>query len=225
MQASNASSGSCPTTRVLITDARQVLRAGYARSLANVAGIEVVGDTPDLDQLRKAARRLRPDAIVASISLFAPLWSKQAVQPGDMGIQHPLLVALPDVHDAYLAVAVWAGAGGYVLEEACPSDLAEALRRVAARQEGWSREDRLRALRWQEEVGRPWCSLTRRERDILRVLARGMSNAAIAEATTLTPKTVEHHISRILNKLGVTSRVQAVVWYLEEFPPSLRGAG
>jgi DNA-binding NarL/FixJ family response regulator len=59
----------------------------------------------------------------------------------------------------------------------------------------------------------------------MRVLAKGMSNAAIAEATTLTPKTVEHHISRILNKLGVTSRVQAVVWYLEEFPPSLRLAG
>jgi DNA-binding NarL/FixJ family response regulator len=210
---------------VLITDTRQVLRAGYARSLSTVAGIEVVGETPDLDQLRKAARDMRPDVVMISISLLAPLWSRQAAQRRDADILQPLLVFMPEVHDAYLAVAVWAGAGGYVLEDASPQELAEALRRVAARQGAWSDEDHLRALRWQEDVGRPWRSLTQRERDVIRVLAKGMSNAAIAEATTLTPKTVEHHISRILNKLGVNSRVQAVVWYLEEFPPNLRGAG
>ncbi|HSN74541.1 MAG TPA: response regulator transcription factor [Anaerolineae bacterium] len=190
-----------------------------------MAGIEVVGETPDLDQLRKAAGHLRPDAVMASIALLAPLWSEPAAQWRDAGIQQPLLVAMPEVHDAYLAVAAWAGAGGYVLEDASPADLAEALRRVAARQEGWSGEDRLRALRWQEKVGQPWRSLTHRERDVLRVLARGMSNAAIADATTLTPKTVEHHVSRILDKLGLASRTQAVVWYLEEFPPNLRGGG
>jgi DNA-binding NarL/FixJ family response regulator len=58
----------------------------------------------------------------------------------------------------------------------------------------------------------------------MRVLARGMSNAAIADATTLTPKTVEHHVSRILSKLGQASRTQAVVWYFEQFPANLREA-
>lgn len=224
MKASNASSGSCLTIRVLITDTRQVLRAGYTRNLSTMVGIEVVGETPDLDQLRKAAGRVRPDAIMASISLLAPLWLEQAAPSRDVGIRQPLLVALPDVHDAYLAVATWAGAGGYVLEDASPLELAEALRLVAARQGTWSDEDRWRALRWQEEVGQPWRSLTHRERDVMRVLARGMSNAAIADATTLTPKTVEHHVSRILNKLGLASRTQAVVWYYEQFPPNLRGS-
>lgn len=224
MKASNASDGSRLAIRVLITDTRQVLRAGYARNLSTVAGIEVVGETPDLDQLRKAAGRLRPDAVMASIALLAPLWSEQAAQCRDAGIQQPLLVAMPEVHDAYLAVAAWSGAGGYVLEDTSPVELAEALRLVAARQGTWSDEDRWQALRWQEEVGRPWRSLTQRERDVLRVLARGLSNAAIADATTLTPKTVEHHVSRILDKLGLASRTQAVVWYFEQFPPSMRGS-
>jgi DNA-binding NarL/FixJ family response regulator len=224
MTASNASNDSRLTIRVLITDTRQVLRAGYSRNLSTVAGIEVVGETPDLDQLRKAAGRLRPDAVMASISLLAPLWSEQAAQWRDMGSRQPLLVAMPEAHDAYLAVAAWAGAGSYVLEDASPADLAEALRCVAARREGWSGEDQLRARRWQEEVGQPWRSLTQRERDVLRVLARGLSNAAIADATILTPKTVEHHVSRILDKLGLASRTQAVVWYFEQFPPSMRGS-
>jgi DNA-binding NarL/FixJ family response regulator len=224
MEATNhTSGGSCPTVQVLIADTREVLRAGYSRNLSMVPGIQVVGETPDLDQLRKAAGYVRPDAVMTSIALLIPLWSEQAAQRKDASIQQPLLVTMSEVHDAYLAVAAWAGAGGYVLEDASPRELAETLRRIAARQTTWSDKDRWRAQRWQEEVGRPWRSLTQRERDVMRVLAKGMSNAAIAEATTLTPKTVEHHISRILNKLGVTSRVQAVVWYLEEFPPSLRG--
>jgi DNA-binding NarL/FixJ family response regulator len=221
----NAPSGSCPTIQVLIADTREVLCAGYTHNLSTVPGIQVVGETPDLDQLCKAARCMRPDVVMTSIALLIPLWSEQAAQRRNATIQQPLLVAMPAVHDAYLAVAAWAGAGGYVLEDSNPREMAEALRRIAARQTTWSDEDRWRAQRWQEEVGRPWRSLTQRERDVMRVLAKGMSNAAIAEATTLTLKTVEHHISRILNKLGVTSRVQAVVWYLEELPPCLRGGG
>jgi DNA-binding NarL/FixJ family response regulator len=224
MKASNAANGLRLATRVVITDTRQVLRAGYARHLSTVAGIEVVGETPDLDQLRTAAERLRPDAVMASIALLAPLWLEPAAQRRDVGIPQPLLVAMPEVHDAHLAVAAWAGAGGYVLEDTSPTELAQALRLVASRQGTWSAEDRCRALRWQEEVGRPWRSLTEREREVMRALARGMSNAAIAGATTLTPKTVEHHVSSILSKLGLASRTQAVVWYFEQFPANLRGA-
>lgn len=111
-----------------------------------------------------------------------------------------------------------------MLEDTSPIELAKALRLVAARQGTWSAEDRWRALRWQEEVGRPWRSLTEREREVMRALAKGMSNAAIAGATTLTSKTVEHHVSSILSKLGLASRTQAVVWYFEQFPANLRAA-
>lgn len=222
MQTSNSANGLLLATRVVITDARQVLRAGYARHLSTVASIEVVGETTDLEQLRAAAERLRPDAVMASIALLAPLWLEPAPRRRDVGIPQPLLVAMPEVHDAHLAVAAWAGAGGYVLEDSSPTELATALRLVAARQGTWSAEDRSRALRWQDEIGRPWRSLTEREREVMRALARGMSNAAIAAATALTPKTVEHHVSSILSKLGLASRTQAVVWYFEQFPANLR---
>lgn len=105
MKASNAASSLRFATRVVITDTRQVLRAGYARHLSTVAGIEVVGETPDLDQLRRAAEHLRPDAVMASIALLAPLWLEPAAQRRDAGIPQPLLVAMPEVHNAYLAVA------------------------------------------------------------------------------------------------------------------------
>jgi DNA-binding NarL/FixJ family response regulator len=208
---------------VVIADIRSMMRNGYARCLESTGNVALIGDAADADGLLAAARQLQPDAILAGMTVLAPRWSSATRWTnGDFGA--PLVAALPEIHDAYLAVAAWAGAGSYVLEDASPADLAEALRCVAARREGWSGEDQLRARRWQEEVGQPWRSLTQRERDVLRVLARGLSNAAIADATTLTPKTVEHHVSRILDKLGLASRTQAVVWYFEQFPPSMRGS-
>ncbi len=78
-------------------------------------------------------------------------------------------------------------------------------------------------MRWQEDVGQPWRSLTGREREVFYLLVRGMGNSAMADALTLAPKTVEHHVCRILDKLGLASRAMAASWYYEQVPAILRG--
>lgn len=207
--------------RVLIADKRSVMRYGYAICSAAVEEVAVVGDAVDSESLQAAARLLRPDVILIGMTVLASTWL-DAAQWENGGHAVPLVAAMPEIRDAYLAVAAWAGAQGYVVEDASPSELAGALCRAAAGQSGWRSDDRQRALRWQEDVGQPWCSLTVREREVFHLLVRGMSNSAIGSALVLAPKTVEHHVSSILGKLGLASRAMAASWYYHQFPALLR---
>ena len=85
----------------------------------------------------------------------------------------------------------------------------------------FSEEQQTRACDWREEVGERWESLTEREQEVLRLLAEGLDNAAIAEALWVMPKTVEYHVTNILSKLGVVSRLEAVVWIHNHLPDDL----
>ncbi|MFZ2488658.1 MAG: response regulator transcription factor, partial [Anaerolineae bacterium] len=181
----------------------------------------MIGDAIDADGLLAAASQLRPDVILVGMTVLAARWSK-AVRWTSNGPAVPLVAALPELHDGYLAVAAWAEAKGYVLEDASPSELTDALGSAAAGQSFCRNGDRQRALRWEEEVGRPWRSLTDREREVFHLLVRGMGNPAIADALTLAPKTVEHHVGRILGKLGLASRAMVASWYYDQFPAILR---
>lgn len=203
--------------RVLIAERRPVIRNGYIMGLAAVEDIVVVGDAADSEGLQAAAHLLRPDVILVGIAVLAPKWSSAAPWKNG-GHTAPLVVAMAEVHDAYLAVAAWANAVAYVLEDTRLEEVANILCNAAAGQSGWSSNDRQHALRWQVGVGQPWRSLSGRERDVFRLLVRGMSNVAIADALLLAPKTVEHHVSSILDKLGLASRAMAASWYYDQFP-------
>lgn len=111
----------------------------------------------------------------------------------------------------------------YKLEDASPPELTDALGSAAAGQGGWRDDERQRTGRWEEKAGRPWRSLGEREREVFHLLVRGLSNSAMAEALSLAPKTVEHHVGKILGKLGRASRTEVMAWYFEQFPPILRG--
>ncbi len=213
-----------PAMRVLIADSRSVVRTGYARCLESAGSEALIGDAADADGLLAAVGRLRPDVILAGMTVLAPRWSSATIWTNG-GYAAPLVAVLPDIHDGYLAVAAWAEAKGYVLEDASPSELTDALGSAAAGQSFWRNGDRQRALRWEEEVGRPWRSLTDREREVFHLLVRGMGNPAIADALILAPKTVEHHVCRILGKLGLASRAMVASWYYDQFPAILRGGG
>lgn len=76
-------------------------------------------------------------------------------------------------------------------------------------------------MRWREEVGERWERLSKREREVLRLLARGLDNAAIAETLGVTTKTVAYHVANILSKLGMRSRLEAAAWVHKHFPEDL----
>lgn len=106
-------------------------------------------------------------------------------------------------------------------KEEAPETVVEAVRRASRGEVFFSGEQRARAHCWREEVGERWKSLTEREREVLRLLVEGLDNAAIAEALCVTPKTVEYHVTNILSKLGVVSRLEAVVWIHNHLPDDL----
>ena len=97
----------------------------------------------------------------------------------------------------------------------------EAVRRASRGEVFFSEEQRARARCWREEVGARWERLTRREQKVLRLLAEGLDNAAIAEALCVTVRTVECHVTSILSKLEVASRLEAAVWVHDHLPDDL----
>jgi DNA-binding NarL/FixJ family response regulator len=125
--------------------------------------------------------------------------------------------------DAFLAEMEEAGAAGFLTKDEDAPALVEALRRAAQGEALYTEEQLERARRRREDVGRRWDSLTERERGVLRLLTEGLSNAAIAEALCIAEKTVEYHVTNILGKLGVASRLEAAAWVHDQIPGDLWG--
>ena len=117
--------------------------------------------------------------------------------------------------ERYVQEMLGAGAVGYLLKEEAPGVIVAAVRAAARGERLWTAEQFARAQRWREEVQGRWERLTEREREVLALVAAGKSNKEIAQALSVTVRTVEFHVSNVLGKLGLTSRVEAAVWARE----------
>jgi RNA polymerase sigma factor (sigma-70 family) len=117
--------------------------------------------------------------------------------------------------ERYVRGMLEAGAMGYLLKEEAPETIVAAVRTAARGERLWTTEQFARAQRWREEVQELWERLTEREREVLALVAEGKSNKEIAQALKVTERTVEFHVSNVLGKLGLTSRVEAAVWVKE----------
>jgi DNA-binding NarL/FixJ family response regulator len=201
--------------RVLLVDDQELIRAGFSMILEVEERIEVVGEARDGDEAVRQVETLGPDVVLMDVQM-----------PGTDGIaaterivaHHPdvrVLILTTFDDDEYLFAALQAGASGFLLKNCPPEDLVSAIslaaqghallapevtQRVIARSTGRGRGD---AAVLEE--------LTERERDVLRALARGLSNAEIAAEMFVSGATVKSHVSRILTKLGARDRVQAVI--------------
>jgi DNA-binding NarL/FixJ family response regulator len=211
--------------RVLVCDDQSVVRAGYTVILGAQPGLTVVGEASNGEQAVREARRLQPDVIVMDIQM--PVLdgieaTRQLAGPGSPVPARVLVVTTFNL-DEYVYQALRAGASGFLLKDAPPADLVAAVRTVAAgeallspavtRQLIGRHAGRIRpADPVAPEPGGPLGGLTPREREVLGFVATGMSNAEIAAAMTVSPETVKTYVSRILAKLGLRDRVQAVVF-------------
>jgi DNA-binding NarL/FixJ family response regulator len=209
------------TTRVLLVDDQPLLRTGFRMILSAESDLTVVGEAGDGASAVELARRLRPDVVLMDIRM-----------PGMDGIQATRALAGPGVEDPikvlilttfgldeYVVESLRAGASGFLLKDAPPEDLVEAIRIVAAGEALLApsvtrrlldrvasrlppaNEDKIPAL----------SELTERELEVLKLLARGLSNAEIAEKLVVSETTVKTHVSRVLAKLDLRDRVQAVI--------------
>jgi DNA-binding NarL/FixJ family response regulator len=205
--------------RVLIADDQAMVRAGFRMILDAEADMEVVGEAKDGEEALDAARRVRPDVVVMDIRmprLDGVAATRRLLE--EPGSQPRVVIVTTFDDDENLYEALRAGAAGFLLKNAPPEQLIEAVRTVAAGDGLLSAAVTRRVI--EEFVRRgpsemppsnALAELTERELEVLRLIARGMSNAEIATELVITPATAKTHVGRILMKLGLRDRVQAVV--------------
>lgn len=208
--------------RVVIADDQPLVRTGLATLLGLEPDIEVVAEAADGAAAVEAARAHRPDVVCMDIrmpGLDGIAATRQLTGP-DVADPIPVLVLTTFDVDEYLFGALEAGAAGFLLKDAEPATVVDAVRSVAAG--NGTLADSLTRRVVQEMLTRRATQpvtatrahelLTARELEILLHLAQGMSNEEIARALVVEVSTVKSHLARMLPKLGVRSRLQAVVW-------------
>jgi DNA-binding NarL/FixJ family response regulator len=204
--------------KVLLADDHALARSGLRAMLGSQDDIEIVGEAADGAEAVEEALRLRPDVVVMDIRM-PRLDGIEATRRlrAHAGAPQVLVLTTFDL-DEYVYEALVAGAGGFALKDAPPGQLAEAVRTVAAGDSLLAPAVTRRLV--ERFVRRPPPAsaertaledLTDRELEVLRLVARGMSNSEIAAELYLSEATVKTHITRILSKLGLRDRVQAVV--------------
>ncbi|MFE4631032.1 response regulator [Streptomyces mirabilis] len=213
-----------PPIRVLVCDDQELVRTGYVTIFSAQPDMEVVGEAENGHVAVEAARRLRPDVVVMDIRM--PLLdgiqaTRQLAGPG-AGEPPKVLVVTTFNVDAHVYDALRAGASGFLLKDAPPAELVNGIRTVARGEALLAPAVTRHLIGHYAEHLRPAESsrparkdvvraLTPRELEVLRQMAQGLSNAEIAAQLYITPETVKTYVSRILAKLALRDRVQAVV--------------
>ena len=212
------------TTRVLIVDDQSLVRAGFRMILESEPEIEVVGEAADGLTAVLAARETRPDVILMDVRMpnVDGLEATRRLLEGKESGPRILILTTFDL-DEYVYEALRAGASGFLLKDTPPEQLVEAIRVIAGGDALLSPVVTRRVIA--EFVRRPPAAalqpapgldeLTVRELEILRLMARGLSNAEIAAEAFVSETTVKTHVARILMKLRLRDRVQAVVFAYE----------
>jgi DNA-binding NarL/FixJ family response regulator len=208
------------TITVLLADDQELVRAGFRTLLGRARDITVVAEASTGDEAVRAARKIRPDVVVMDIRM-----------PGLDGITATgRIVADPDLTDCRVIVlttfdtdehvfaALRAGASGFLTKDVKPDDLRHAVRVVAAGEALLSPGVTRRVVRQFADRPRPAVDsdatlsvLTAREREVVRLVARGLSNERIADRLVISPLTAKTHVARAITKLGVRDRVQLVI--------------
>ncbi|UQN28279.1 response regulator [Brachybacterium kimchii] len=217
--------------RVVLADDHALVRKGLASLLESEPDMEVVGVGEDGPQALELIRGLRPDVACLDIRMPGMNGIEVAVAVRELEVEVLMLTTF-DL-DEYVFGALEAGVAGFLLKDADPDLISHALRQVAAGRGTIDQSLTRRILRevaerrrLQPVVVRPDSGaeevLTPRELEILRALAEGMSNADIAAHLHVEASTVKSHLARMLPKLGVASRLQAVVWAYQNRVVDLR---
>ncbi len=200
--------------KILVVDDHEVVRCGL-KSLVAGTDIEVVAEAESGEEAVRLAAEHEPDVVLMDIRM-----------PGGDGLtalgrikldnpEMPVLVLSTYDNPTYVARAVALGAAGYVLKGAPRDRLLETIRTAARGESAWTREELRRVTgalatpRLSSDVEVP---LTKRESEVLRQLALGLTNKEIAQALNISYETVKEHVQHILRKVGVSDRTQAAVW-------------
>jgi len=206
-------------TRVLIADDQALVRAGFRMVLEAEDDIAVVGEAANGEQAIHGAQRLSPDVVLMDIRMpeLDGIAATRRIAGGGDGAPRVLILTTFDL-DEYVYDALGAGASGFLLKDSPPEQLVTAIRVVAGGEALLAPSVTSRLI---EQFARTRAGarrdppgldeLTARELEVFRLVARGLSNAEIAAELVVGETTVKTHVARLLAKLGLRDRVQAVV--------------
>jgi DNA-binding NarL/FixJ family response regulator/class 3 adenylate cyclase len=210
--------------RILIADDQALVRAGFRMILDAEPDVEVVGEAASGSEAIEEVRRLRPDLVLMDVrmpELDGIEATRRLLADGGVGSKVVMLTTFD--MDEYVYEALRAGASGFLLKDVPPEQLVEGIRAVASGDALLAPSITRRVI--EEFVRRPpdtvktappeLAELTERELEVLKLLARGLSNAEIAKELFVSDTTVKTHVGRVLMKLGLRDRVQAVVFAYE----------
>ena len=207
------------TIRVVIADDQALVRAGFVSLLAAADDIAVVGEAADGDEAVQLVRAARPDVVLMDVRMpkLDGLAATRAIT-ADPALTGTRVIVLTTYElDEYVFEALQAGASGFLTKDVEPDDLRDAVRTVADGQALLSPSvtrrvvDAFAAAVPRAKAPERLDVLTEREREVLVLVAQGLSNAELAERLILSPLTAKTHVSRILTKLHARDRAQLVV--------------
>jgi len=209
------------STRILLVDDQPLLRTGFRMILSAEPDFAVVGEAGDGASAVEIARRLKPDVVLMDIRMPGMDGIQATRALAGPGVVEPMKVLILTTFglDEYVVESLRAGASGFLLKDAPAEDLVEAIRIVAAGDALLAPSVTRRLLDRiasklppaHENVIPALSELTEREMEVLKLVARGLSNAEIAEKLVVSETTVKTHVSRILGKLDLRDRVQVVI--------------
>jgi two-component system, NarL family, response regulator DevR len=200
-----------PAVRVLLVDEHEVVRRGVAQMLEGDTGITVVGEAGSMGEALRRAPAVRPD--VALVAMWFPDGNGAQVCERLQTLVPGLrcLVLSEPVTDETVRAAMRAGASGYLGKHVSCPVLLDAVRRVASGGTVFDRDAAVLSGRPADGHGDRLAPLTGQEREVLRLIAEGLSNREIAERMGLNPKTVKNYVTQLLGKLRLANRTQAAI--------------
>jgi DNA-binding NarL/FixJ family response regulator len=209
--------------RVLVADDQAIIRTGLRMMLDAQPDIEVVGEAVDGRAAVRMARQLRPDVCLFDIRMPELDGLEATRQLAAPGVAHPLAVVVITTFDldAYVYGALRAGARGFLLKDAGPELLVQAVRAAADGEALIAPSVTVRLLAAFADVptgrtpAQPTAPLTAREEDVLLAVAQGLANAEIADALHISLSTVKTHLASLMGKIGARNRVEIAMWAYE----------
>ncbi len=212
MKPSDQSDQTFAEVRVVLVDDHPIVRDGIRNLLAASEGIHLVGETGSGEEALSLVRQLQPDVLLLDIELEDLKGIEVARQLAAEGSPVRVL-ALSSYDDSeYISELLAIGTFGYLIKDEAPDSIVEAIRGVMRGEKGWvSRKVAAKLGQIIQGEAKSAALLTDRERQVLRLVVDGKTNAEIAYALEISEKTVEKHLEGIYNKLEVASRVEAAV--------------